>query len=1340
MNEKIDSKIKEYLRKKEEKRRLRIGTTIISIFLSVIIVYASILPAVTMTEREENLMAEVGYSENACDNVFTDEIINNVDSSVEMHSEAETAEDEMLNEVTEFETEVFTNEICTKTSEDITTNVTEITTYEEFETTTEIVTESTTEIISSADFENITEITTEYNDNSSVGNNVTEITTDIYEITSEVYVEKITEVNTETTTLDVINIEDKLENTETYKVMNITDATNIPEGEYLLVCKTSRNVYYLVTNTTGIVQGANGILQYEIGKSASYIVGDYADNALWTVKKGSTGDNTYNFSINGGYINIKGSKNVTISSEPQDLEVNLFDTQENGISLYGNNNYLNCFGAGIHGGFSGWNEIDANALMFLYQKTETIDAILTYDINVPKYSYIGKGWKTYPTIDNSLQDITDGMQILSKPDGWFNDVGPAGVTGLYRMNIGDDYGLSDPSNTNSYVADEFPYYKEFSFEGWVTSDINGNRVLVDTDSIANIDENNYLVVQGREVVIGSGKCISHIGKTYSTYKLAVDNLLFTGGWRRVSSPIKFFVNYNAAIVNTEGDILNLGRNDFTGVVAIGHLFFGTETIGATGDYVKVTNEKITSLIGSEADFDYYSGESKIVIKYATVYENGESKHNHKNPDINQSELETSLLNWIRADSSINIYVCTADGKEALVSNENATPDNYNVSWYVLKEQHNGWHCDGILVAKTRDLVVTKSFAGIDQSDIDNILKNYCISVKFNDGDYLDLTTNSEVNGHYTYNGYNNISKTATWTLPIPVGEKLSFEEKNYDNTGYTVFNAIVVDGNTENVEFRSDTYVDNIISGTNNNIAFNNVYVSNGKGILAIIKKDALTGKALPNAAFSLVNKDNPSLYNQIKITNQSGIVVFYGLEVGNTYILTETIPPEGYELSFESREVNVSSVSGNVVVNLEGNNYYTEGNTVVKLYDVTNSSNSNSIKVKKTFRNISSANVSTMVNNYQINYTVDNKSGTFLLNNASNISTDGLTYEWYINDIDDGSEIRITEKGYYNSSYDRVNVKVKVNGVNVVPNIFNNMVEVVTTKSNGSNEIEFINTYSNNFALNIVKKDKYTDELLEKADFKLYGPFSESTNTSDRISVKNENGTLVNYYYIKTMTTDATGEVLTLNLKPEEVYYIKEVTAPLGYKLDDTLIKLDASVEDINNGIVTKNIYNIKSNGLITINKVWRLNDVSDLPDSITFVLFRKLGENGTTELLGSYTFNVTDSSDLECILNSADGLGFPWYDENGTRYYYYVGEEAISNFALSFDNDDNVEKFRYNGKIYYGLLVEPSGEIKNIYNVYTNIPEAGGNTAKYNISTGIIGLVIIWLSYILTNFPKIK
>lgn len=272
-----------------------------------------------------------------------------------------------------------------------------------------------------------------------------------------------------------------------------------------------------------------------------------------------------------------------------------------------------------------------------------------------------------------------------------------------------------------------------------------------------------------------------------------------------------------------------------------------------------------------------------------------------------------------------------------------------------------------------------------------------------------------------------------------------------------------------------------------------------------------------------------------------------------------------------------------------------------------------------------------------------------------------------------------------------------------------------------------------------MLKKDKSSNVGLESAVFKLYGPHRQSTNTSDKINVT-DGGVSSNYYYIQTLTTDGNGEATVKGLSPTDVYYIKEVTAPKSYTLDETPIKIDASDEEsvIVNGVMEKTVYNNKSNGKISIKKVWRLNSESQLPDSITFMLFRKAGDDGVTEFIGKYKFDVTDSGDLECEINSDDGLGFPWYDASGERYYYYLAEEPVDDFAISFDNNDQVYKLRYNGEVYYCLLVEPGDDEKTVYNVYTDMPEAGGKIHQYDITTGIVEISIIWLTYLLINFPK--
>ena len=51
-------------------------------------------------------------------------------------------------------------------------------------------------------------------------------------------------------------------------------------------------------------------------------------------------------------------------------------------------------------------------------------------------------------------------------------------------------------------------------------------------------------------------------------------------------------------------------------------------------------------------------------------------------------LQDSLLHWIRNDDNMVICLSTGDGN-VQINNELATPENYQVRWYVLKDQRDG---------------------------------------------------------------------------------------------------------------------------------------------------------------------------------------------------------------------------------------------------------------------------------------------------------------------------------------------------------------------------------------------------------------------------------------------------------------------------------------------------------------------------------------------------------------------------------------------------------------------------------------------------------------------------
>lgn len=1333
MNNSLEKIIEILLSRKHKKQKMRLGTTVVSLFLSLIILYLNVFPAVTMTDREAALMEEKEY-----------EIANNIDSSNYTFFNESLDDGDIIdvsgnydefsdgdNDSSETPIEETTNEEITivdignEETEETTSSKIEEETFDNTENITDIQEENSEESITS---EETTSISEENSEESLTLETTTSVAEDEEEISSEETI--IKEDNAKN---DILNASAA---TSLYQRIDITSATNIVNGEYLLVCNANYG-NYLVTGTNVASGSTKGLRQQAVSVSGDYVSGDL-DQHLWKFTRvRSESRYYYNISNGSNYMYIGGANNVTTRTSRQNITTALQDT--NCISLYANSNYLNCFGGGSNGYFSGYSVADSNTYFMLYKKVEGSE--LFYDINVPSYSRNGTGWKITPTLAETVQSVTQGSKIFSKPDGYYDEVGSAGVAGLYRQNIYDGYEFTNTNNVNTYL-DGFEYYKEFGFEGWTTTDTSGNNILILPDSDITINSDGTIGVVGKTYELGTDNCVEAIGSELNNYTISRTSVL-KGAWRKVSSPVYFFVNYKAAILDKEGDVSGRGTAEFTDVIAVGTLLFGTHVMGGDGDYARATSTAISSMITSEQNFDYDLGETKIIIKYATIYDNGNTKINNSNPDINQRELEESLLNWIRADDSINIYVCTDDDKTAPIDNANATAENYSVRWYVLKEQIDGWHIDGVLVSATKELTVTKSFKGMDDSDINTVLNNFAIDVGFGGGNYLTLKKDQSVEGQYSYLGFDSTTKTAAWSIRVPMGETLELQEHNFESNHYdTTYTTVVVDGNTDNLILDSDTHVGNVMSGINRNIAFTNFYVSRGKGCLAIVKKDAADDRPLRGAIFKLEDKDNPLEYSHTAISNYSGILMFEDLQPGHTYILSEVSAPTGYNLITESREVTVSDVSGNIIVSLDSNEYYNEGDKVVKLYEVKNSAEQSSVKIKKVFEGLTHDEISKL-NGYHIDYKIGSRTGTLNTSNAAIISENGYTYEWNINNIEAGTNIELEEKEYNSSAYDTVNVKSEFNGVGIVPDVTDNSVKLSAVKTENNDEFVITNSYSNSFILKVLKKDANDENKnLEGAEFKLYGSHREAINTNDRITVDYD-GKSENYYYMRTATTDSTGVFMTEGLEPTNIYYLVETQAPSEYNLDSTPIRIDINDGSsiITNGIFEKVVYNSLGSGPIKFRKSWRTQEGVQLPENLKFMLFRRLGEDGDAEFISEYIVPTNGSNDIEYTINGPPGQedeGFKWYSDDGQRYYYYITEEPVANFAISFDSNDTVLKFRYNEEIYYGVLAEPSGNEKTIYNVYTNVPEAGGNFKNINIAVGIIEIIMVWLLYIKINFCK--
>ena len=170
-----------------------------------------------------------------------------------------------------------------------------------------------------------------------------------------------------------------------------------------------------------------------------------------------------------------------------------------------------------------------------------------------------------------------------------------------------------------------------------------------------------------------------------------------------------------------------------------------------------------------------------------------SSYNNKHHGANFSMLQESLLHWIRNDNSMTIRLSTGDCN-VTIDNALATPENYQVRWYVLKDQMDGWHVDGVMTATTKEMTVTKAFRNLSEAEVNKILADgYGIDMKVGKGVYLSLKPeNTEsTKGQYVYTGsYDAATKTYTcvWTVRVLNGEHYVIQEKGYvyDTNNYNV--------------------------------------------------------------------------------------------------------------------------------------------------------------------------------------------------------------------------------------------------------------------------------------------------------------------------------------------------------------------------------------------------------------------------------------------------------------------------------------------------------------------------------------------------------------------------
>lgn len=207
---------------------------------------------------------------------------------------------------------------------------------------------------------------------------------------------------------------------------------------------------------------------------------------------------------------------------------------------------------------------------------------------------------------------------------------------------------------------------------------------------------------------------------------------------------------------------------------------------------------------------------------------------------------------------------------------------FTIRWNkVLYDVGDGWHVDGVLVAKQSKTVIKKTFEG-DADAIASVKNNFSLSVKNRDTTAADanltLTLNPESEERELttigYTSYDETSNTYTWLVPGLQNNTYTVTENNYDakpngdvsyisDPDYTHTNITnpVKDWTTyptTGITYTGLAYLDTVGPDAYQTIAFRNIYTK--AGTLIIQKVDGTTGRGIPDISFTLGIPDGEEL------------------------------------------------------------------------------------------------------------------------------------------------------------------------------------------------------------------------------------------------------------------------------------------------------------------------------------------------------------------------------------------------------------------------------------------------------------------------------------------------
>lgn len=317
--------------------------------------------------------------------------------------------------------------------------------------------------------------------------------------------------------------------------------------------------------------------------------------------------------------------------------------------------------------------------------------------------------------------------------------------------------------------------------------------------------------------------------------------------------------------------------------------------------------------------------------------------------------EETIFAYLRAHS--DTITMKVDGVE--IPAEMLNSDYFQIRWNMVKFEHSdGWHIDGVLVAKRTRFFVTKTFAG-DAEAIKQVRDKFLITVSHteNGSSVTDFTLVPQPakavteQGKLGYTRYDAEADTYTWEVPAQQRRDYTIKETGHALQGdkWRVNNRYLIRNHPQGlsggyqdypeesgITITAVAYGNDVPNTAVQTVALQNIYV--GIGTLTVKTQDSITGNGLAKVEYKLsrpggaevvlYRKPNTTLYSVVQeegyteqiadckiIADASGFFTIR-LEEG-TYTLTETLPT-GYFGPGTVQVTVVQNTGGNISYHAE--------------------------------------------------------------------------------------------------------------------------------------------------------------------------------------------------------------------------------------------------------------------------------------------------------------------------------------------------------------------------------------------------------------------------------------